>query len=183
MGLEHALLVSLKERPAAGLELAHRFDRSIGFFWGATHQQIYKVLRRMEGDGWVTSENVDQVGKREKIVYTVTTLGEKSLAEWIQQTTPRMTLRSDIAVKMRGAVFGDRQALLENIAQLRDEHRTRLEYHELLRDRTYPDPSALHGQSLDQYLVLRGGLLIEQFWVTWLSEYLAGFEAQQQKDS
>src|SRR3569833_1705322 len=52
VALEHALLVSLSERPAAGLELARRFDRSIGFFWSATHQQIYKVLRRMEQDGW-----------------------------------------------------------------------------------------------------------------------------------
>ena len=30
VALEHALLVSLSERPAAGLELARRFDRSIG---------------------------------------------------------------------------------------------------------------------------------------------------------
>ena len=53
MALEHALLVSLRERPATGIELTRRFDRSIGFFWRATHQQIYKVLRRMEGDRWV----------------------------------------------------------------------------------------------------------------------------------
>ena len=30
--------------PASGLELARRFDRSIGYFWHATHQQIYRVL-------------------------------------------------------------------------------------------------------------------------------------------
>src|SRR6187551_3776004 len=47
MALEHALLVSLSERPGTGIELTCRFDRSIGFFWRATHQQIYKVLRRM----------------------------------------------------------------------------------------------------------------------------------------
>ncbi|MBU1802778.1 MAG: PadR family transcriptional regulator, partial [Actinobacteria bacterium] len=48
MALEHALLIALREQPASGLELARRFERSIGFFWSATHQQIYKVLGRME---------------------------------------------------------------------------------------------------------------------------------------
>ncbi|HJR40413.1 MAG TPA: PadR family transcriptional regulator, partial [Nocardioidaceae bacterium] len=58
MALEHALLVSLSERPGSGLELSRRFERSIGFFWNATHQQIYRVLRRMEDDGWVSSSTV-----------------------------------------------------------------------------------------------------------------------------
>ena len=44
MALEHAILVSLSERPASGLDLTRRFDRSIGFFWSATHQQIYSCL-------------------------------------------------------------------------------------------------------------------------------------------
>jgi len=42
MPLDHALLVALSERPASGLELARRFDRSIGYFWHASHQQIYR---------------------------------------------------------------------------------------------------------------------------------------------
>jgi DNA-binding PadR family transcriptional regulator len=40
MALERALLVSLSERPGTGIELTRRFDRSIGFFWRATHQRI-----------------------------------------------------------------------------------------------------------------------------------------------
>jgi DNA-binding PadR family transcriptional regulator len=63
MALEHALLVALREQPASGLELAKRFGRSIGFFWSATHQQIYRVLGRMEADGWVRVETVAQHGR------------------------------------------------------------------------------------------------------------------------
>ena len=51
MALEHALLVALSEQPSSGLDLAKRFGRSIGFFWHATHQQIYRVLARMDADG------------------------------------------------------------------------------------------------------------------------------------
>ena len=53
MALPHAILVSLCEQSGSGYELARRFDRSIGYFWAATHQQIYRTLKSMEDDGWV----------------------------------------------------------------------------------------------------------------------------------
>ena len=55
MALEHALLVALLEQPASGLDLTRRFERSSGFFWSASHQQIYRTLARMEASGWVVS--------------------------------------------------------------------------------------------------------------------------------
>jgi DNA-binding PadR family transcriptional regulator len=172
VALEHALLVSLSERPAAGLELARRFDRSIGFFWSATHQQIYKVLRRMEDDGWVTARVVGQSGRPVKREYSVTDVGRKVLADWISTTTPRPGFRSEIAVKMRGASYGDRAALLANVAELVADHQTRLENYEAMSARDYPEPGRLTGHDLDTYLVLRGGILQETFWIAWLTEYL-----------
>jgi DNA-binding PadR family transcriptional regulator len=172
VALEHALLVSLSERPAAGLELARRFDRSIGFFWTATHQQIYKVLRRMEDDGWVVAQVIGQSGRPEKREYSVTDVGRKVLANWIATTTPRPGFRSEIAVKMRGASYGDRAALLADIAAQVAEHRTRLAHYEALATRDYPEPDRLTGHDLDTYLVLRGGILQETFWIAWLTEYL-----------
>jgi DNA-binding PadR family transcriptional regulator len=180
VALEHALLVSLRERPATGIELTRRFDRSIGFFWRATHQQIYKVLRRMEGDGWVTATAGDARSTERR--YAVTSEGRQVLAEWIGAPTPAVTLRSELAVKMRGASYGDRRQLLAHIADLVAEHRTRLAHFEQLerdqfpraRDRT----NGLTGHDLDTWLVLRGGIKQEQFWIEWLTEYLDmhGFE-------
>ncbi|MCW2781258.1 MAG: hypothetical protein JWR35_1707 [Marmoricola sp.] len=172
MALEHALLVSLSERPAAGLELARRFDRSIGFFWSATHQQIYKVLRRMEDDGWVTATVIGQAGRPEKREYAVTDVGAKVLSDWIGSATPHAGFRSELAVKMRGASYGDRAALLADIRHLIADHRTRLSHYESLRARDYPTPADLTGRELDTYLVLRGGIHQETFWITWLCEYL-----------
>ena len=172
MALEHALLVSLRERPAAGLELARRFDKSIGFFWKATHQQIYKVLKRMSDDGWVEATVTPQAGRREKTVYTVTDVGEKALADWISSPTADETFRMEIAVKMRGASYGDRQQLLSDIRSRIADHQARLEFYDQMSARDYPTPADLSGQDLDHYLVLRGGQLIEQFWIQWLTEYL-----------
>ena len=46
MSLAHAVLTSLIEKSSSGYELARRFDKSIGYFWHATHQQIYRELAR-----------------------------------------------------------------------------------------------------------------------------------------
>jgi DNA-binding PadR family transcriptional regulator len=174
MALEHALLVSLRERPATGIELTRRFDRSIGFFWSATHQQIYKVLRRMQADGWVTADAGP--GRSTERRYAVTTAGEDALAGWIAAPTPEAGFRSEVAVKMRGASYGDRTALLADLRRQVAEHRARLAHYERLRAEQFPDPDRLTGQELDTYLVLRGGLHQERFWIDWLTEFVTAHE-------
>ena len=176
MALEHALLVALDEQPASGLDLARRFERSIGYFWHATHQQIYRVLARMEADGWVNRTHVPQDGRPDKWVYDVASAGAEVLAAWLAEPTPMEPLRSELAVKMRGAAAGERAAVLGVVRGNLADHQARLGHYEQLAERDYPEPEGLSGRDLDQYLVLRGGIRLEQFWVEWLTEYLEAHE-------
>ncbi len=188
MALEHALLVALREQPASGLDLARRFEKSIGFFWHATHQQIYRVLARMEGDGWVTVETVGQTGRPDKKMYAVSAAGRQVLADWLAEPMGSETFRSELAVKLRGASYGDRATLLRHVADARADHETRLAHYRQLEAAM---PSHSTGHQLDQLLVLRGGIGLEQFWITWLTDYLdahgfdgsAGFEARSARTS
>ena len=172
MALEHALLVALSERPASGLELTRRFERSLGFFWHATHQQIYRVLARMDADGWVDVTTVGQTGRPDKKVYDVTPAGAEVLRAWLAEPTGVEPLRSELAVKMRGASFGDRAAVLDVVRTTLADHEVRLQHYRHLMERDYPRPDRLTGLDLDQYLVLRGGILMEESWVAWMTEYL-----------
>jgi DNA-binding PadR family transcriptional regulator len=176
MALEHALLVALDEVPASGLELANRFDRSIGFFWHATHQQIYRVLARMEADRWVTRTEVAQTGRPNKLVYAVAPAGREVLAAWLAEPTLIEPLRSELAVKMRGASAGERAAVLDVVRGNLADHQARLAHYEQLAERDYPEPERLAGRDLDHYMVLLGGVRLERFWVDWLSEYLRAHE-------
>lgn len=178
MALEHALMVSLSERPASGSELARRFDKSIGFFWQASHQQIYRTLGRMEKDGWVTSTVVPQQGKPDLRVYEVAEPGRLELERWIAEPTSSDALRSDLMVKFRGAAYGDRSLLLEDARRRLAEHRSRLALYEQIQERDFPKTEGLNGRELDMYLVLRGGFRLEQFWIEWLDEYLTAHEGQ-----
>jgi DNA-binding PadR family transcriptional regulator len=172
MALEHVLLVSLSERAASGADLTRRFDKSIGFFWTATHQQIYRVLGRMEKDGWVVSKVVPHLDRPATKVYDVTDAGRDELRRWIAEPTTSDPLRSDLMVKFRAASYGDRAVLLETARQKVLEHQARLALYKQIQQHDFPEPDRLEGRDLDMYLVLRGGVLMEQFWIDWLTEYL-----------
>jgi len=172
MALEHAILVSLAEKSASGYDLARRFDKSIGHFWKASHQQIYKVLARMEGEEWVASRLVEQSGRPDKKVYAITRHGREELRGWIAETTPPEALRSEFAVKVRGMQFGDREAVIADIRNRRDEHRAQLDYYLADAARTFPDPASLPVELVGAYLVLRGGILTEKTGLDWCEEML-----------
>lgn len=177
MALEHAILVSLRERAGSGSELTRRFDKSFGYFWSATHQQIYRTLARMEADGWINSTVVPQQGKPDTKVYDVSERGEMALADWLAEPTPATPVRSDLGVKLRGASFArDREAVLDVVrAQLADHH-SRLDLYRQMCKQQYPSPEQLRDADLDRYLVLRGGIRFEEGWIDWLTEYLTAHE-------
>lgn len=182
MALPHAILVSLCEQAGSGYELAHRFDRSIGYFWAATHQQIYRTLRVMEHDGWVDGTTVAQRGRPDKTVYTVSERGRAELARWIAAPLSHKPGRGsalsdnstrDVAVKLRGAIYGSKSsvaAVRAQVAALRAERVDSLDTFRALEKRTFPDPSMLRGAALHQYLVLRGGIRTEESAIGWLDE-------------
>ncbi|WP_024803094.1 PadR family transcriptional regulator [Nocardia sp. BMG51109] len=173
MALEHALLVSLTERSGSGYELARRFDKSIGFFWKATHQQIYRVLKRMEERGWVRGEAVAQEGRPDKKVYRVSPDGRAELARWIAEPSEDIgPLRSELGVKIRAAAHGELPAVLAEVARHRDRHAQRLEAYLLIEKKDFPAPQRLTGTALHQYLVLRGGIRLDSGFVEWCDEVL-----------
>ncbi|MFI8823491.1 PadR family transcriptional regulator [Streptomyces sp. NPDC053431] len=182
MALEHAILVSLLEKPGSGYELARRFERSIGYFWTATHQQIYRVLKRMENDGWVEAREVPQQGRPDKKEYSVADLGRAALSSWLNEPIEPESVRHDLAVKIRGAAFDDPAALVREVERHRQAHAERLAHYLSgeIRDFTGPQARmpAAPGGALDaerelQHVVLRGGIAYERMMIAWLDDVLA----------
>ncbi|QLY30361.1 PadR family transcriptional regulator [Nocardia huaxiensis] len=172
MALEHALLVSLTERASSGYDLARRFDKSIGFFWNATHQQIYRVLKRMEEQGWVSAEAVAQEGRPDKKVYTVSDAGREELVRWIAEPIEIAPMRNELGVKLRAASLGDVPALTAEVKRHRDQHAHRLDLYRTFEKKDFSTPEEYTGWKLHQYLVLRGGIRVEEGFVDWCDEVL-----------
>ena len=177
MSLPHALLTALIERPdQSGLELARRFDKSIGHFWQATHQQIYRELGRLEAVGMISSE-AEAEARGRKRNYRVLPAGEAALRNWLGEENPSAPLRDTLMVKLRAdAVLGPQRsntsALIATIEARLAEHRSKLAQYESFaeRDLSHPDPN--RAVRIRQ-MILKAGLTHETSWVQTLEEALA----------
>lgn len=172
MALKHAVLVSLAEKAASGYELARRFDKSLGFFWKASHQQIYQVLAKLEASGEIVAEVHPGEGKPDRKVYQLTEAGKMALTDWTAEPTPVEQPRSEFAVKVRGMAHGDRAAVIGDIHRQRESHSERLAYYLADAERNFADPLKLSAEKLPLYLVLRGGIRTEQGYLDWCQEML-----------
>jgi DNA-binding PadR family transcriptional regulator len=82
MSLRYAILGYLSTAPGTGYDLARQFDTGLGWFWTASHSQIYPELRRLTSEGLVersvtaVTENVD------KYTYSLTPAGRAALRDW-----------------------------------------------------------------------------------------------------
>ncbi len=66
--------------------------------------------------------------------------------------------------------------LRAQVAALRVERAELLDTYRGFEKRQFPDPSALSGSALHQYLVLRGGIRAEESAVEWLDEVVASLK-------
>lgn len=172
MSLAHALLTSLLEKSCSGYDLARRFDKSIGYFWHATHQQIYRELARMEATRWIEPCTPADAGKTRKKEYRVLPEGRSELARWAQQAATPMDLRDEFTVKLRAdAVLGEVDLAPELLRHLA-LHQARLAQYLEIEARDFP-PTRLLGRSQRiQYMILKKGIRYEQGELDWGREML-----------
>ncbi|MFV3076193.1 PadR family transcriptional regulator [Niveispirillum fermenti] len=160
MSLPHALLTALIERPGAGSELAGRFDRSIGYFWQATHQQIYRELARLEAAGWIEGRAVDGARGRKR-TYRVLPAGRAELARWTAESQEPLPIRDEMMVRLRAEAVVGPTALPDNLAALTRHHRERLKTYEDIEKRDFTPPPTDRAQQL-RHLVLKAGIEYER---------------------
>ena len=183
MSLAHAVLTSLLEKPSSGYDLARRFDKSIGYFWHATHQQIYRELAIMERDGLVVSEVVPQEERPAKKVYRVTDRGRRFLIEWIAIPSEPSPVKEDLLVKFHVGYLASARIIIDEIQRQKKIHADKLALYRERESEFFPDQGSLSMKARFRYLNLRRGIMHELSWLAWFDEAIdmlsAGGEAEQ----
>lgn len=171
MSLPHAILTALLERPSSGLELTRRFDKSIGYFWSATHQQIYRELGRLEAEGLIRTLPSPQPARGQKKSYEVLPAGRAELARWTAAAQDPKPLRDSLLLRLRAAAVVGTAGLEDDLRRHLELHRRQLaEYREIEKRDFPPDRDA--PQDRIRHLVLRAGIDLETFWTRWLADAL-----------
>lgn len=170
MSLPHALLTALIESPSSGSELASRFDRSIGYFWHATHQQIYRELSRLEAAGWIESLPEEQ-GRGRKRAYRILDDGRRELKRWAAAHEDPKPLREELMVRLRAEAVVGPTGLEEDIKRRLALHRERLDNYRRIQSRDFAGQEPSRELQL-QHLVLKAGIRYENFCIEVSNEAL-----------
>lgn len=172
MSLPHALLTSLLEKPCTGAELARRFEKSIGHFWHATHQQIYKELGKLVDDGFLEAQAL-AAGRGMQRRYEVRPEGRAELERWTALAVDPRPFRDELLVRLRASAVLGTVELLPELRRHEGHHRQSLERYLLIEARDFPAEKRRSRQDELQHAVLRAGILFEESWLAWCAEALA----------
>ncbi|WP_050628220.1 PadR family transcriptional regulator [Bradyrhizobium viridifuturi] len=182
MALGDAILACLTERPMTGYELAKTFDASIGFFWKADHQQIYRELSRLRDKGHVQGREVVQSGKPNKLVYTLTAEGRAALKHWAARPSVPPSIKDDLLVRLYALDCVDIEPLRTDLMARLEHHRDRYERYERLLNKRFPDGTA-PAADVGKMLSLRLGMRHEHVVVEWCEEALDALSAMSGRGS
>lgn len=175
MSLPHALLTALAERTGSGSELAARFDKSIGYFWQATHQQIYRELARLEEAGFIESLPEESTRGRKR-AYRILPAGKKELKRWIVQDHEPAGMRDELMVRIRAEAAIGPTGLDKQIRQRRASHEEKLAHYRGIESRDFPASVPQGRETALQHHVLKAGIRFELNWIEFLTEVLEVLE-------
>ena len=171
MALAEAILVCLTERPMTGYELAKTFDSSLGFFWRASHQQIYRQLQQLRADRLVDSKDVIQTDRPNKTIYTISKKGIDHVRAWSRDLSDRPPVRDNMLLKLYALDKVDLEALGTEIANRLDKHRARLAVYERILAKRYSGRE-LGLRESGRLLGLKVGLMTEHGYISWCEDAL-----------
>jgi DNA-binding PadR family transcriptional regulator len=176
MALSHAILAVLANRPCSGYDLAKQFDGSVGFFWHATHQQIYRELTKLEESGWVDLEVMRQDGKPDRKCYSINAAGMVHLREWIAQPAALPPIKDELLIKLFVGHLVPSETLIQLLQQQRSHHAENLATYHTIEREGFADPANLSMELRCQYLTLRAGIHYETGWLAWFDEAIGQLE-------
>lgn len=173
MALAQAILALLVNHPQSGYDLTKNFEESVGCFWKATHQQIYRELAKLEAQGWVQPTTVFQESRPDKKVYGITESGQQYLAIWVTAPCNPMLIKEELLVKVFAGSLVSTHVIRQQLLQHRQIHLEQLAHYQQIEAVEFEHPKALPLGAKLQYLVLRRGIRYESDWVAWCDEALA----------
>ena len=155
------LLALLANGPAHGYELKQALEQRFGSVLPPLNAgQIYTTLSRLQRDGLVEDDAVEQDGRPNKRVYRLTDDGRRELDGWVRASEPSNRLKDDFFIKLvlaQAASIADPLELID---------RQRAAYLQALRE--LDDVAATANGDVTAALLIEGAALHLEADLKWL---------------
>ena len=125
--LKHGILGLLNYGDMTGYEIREAFKSSLNFFWPAQTSQIYRELDALEKNGWIVKRTVEQHGKPNKNICSITDEGRGELLRWLNDPDVNIDMRSPTLMKVFFMGELPTSSSLEYFNQLKEEYSAGME--------------------------------------------------------
>lgn len=183
--LKHGILGLLSYGDMTGYQIMTVFRDSLRHFWVAQTSQIYRELQGLEKNGWIAAVHVEQAGKPDKNVLSITAAGREELLRWLREDTNRSLVRNGMLMK---TFFRGECDLDENIAYFKS-----LPEQECLFTKESGEAEAVSDQYRDMLnlpekalfwkFTIRFGVMYEDMVRAWCEECIRELEGFKHEDS
>lgn len=171
MSLKHLILALVAARESTGYEITKEFDEVAGFFWRATHQQVYRELATLADAGLLRFREVEQQGKPDKKVYAITAKGRKAFADWFREPTDPPRAADPLMIKFFAAELVGVDELRKQLSYARARHEAALATYEAIQAQHYAEPMKKMPRWKQLiFMTLRLGIARERAWLEWADE-------------
>lgn len=172
MALKFVLLTLLERKRSTGYEIVKSFDSAVGYFWSASHQQVYRELSKLTDLDLVTFTSVKQGDKPDKKVYRITSSGKTELREWLHEPTKESPSKDLLLVKLLNLRADNANVLLLELEHAIEKSEQRASIYQGIEKTYYSrtQVAALELQDLALYLALCKGISSIQSHIDWLQQ-------------
>lgn len=168
----YAILGMLAIEPWSTYALAQQMQRSLRHLWPRAESNVYAEPKRLVAAGLATA-TVQQTGKRERTVYTITPAGRMALQQWLGHPSSESRFESEALLKVLFATEGSREDLLRTLQAMLDEARDTLAFCDVLAadylQGTSPFQDRAHLNALI-FRWIREHAAMQAQWATWAIE-------------
>ena len=165
--LGYAILSILTRQPCSGYELAS----SLESIWPAKHSQIYPQLSRMEAQGSVVFETIEQNGKPNKKVYSVTKQGQERLTSWLNEEPSDPVVRDEFLIKNHSIWLSDQESaerlLQDRIERLNEKIDSEEKKISTIQQDIDNNEENIAFEQIGRYMLINRGLRLQKEELEW----------------
>jgi DNA-binding PadR family transcriptional regulator len=119
MNIQDVILGFIYEEPMSGYDIKQIMENSVSYFFDASFGAIYPALRKMEKEGLVEKQVIQQDGKPNRNLFAITESGKEQFQQYLNSPINPTITRSDILIR----IFFGRFTTKEKIQRWLEEER------------------------------------------------------------
>lgn len=168
--IRNALLTLLAREPLSGYDIKQQMNSRIGPFWKVGSNQVYPELSKMEAEGLVKLQGIEQNSYRPaRKLYEITEAGKDALIQWTIEPGGLESMRDDFLLKAYNSWLVEPKKMGVQVEEIKKQHEARLavylekieELNQMLTTNDNSDPM------VSSISVVEFGIQYERLYIEW----------------